>query len=130
MCEARCFSHEKFEMSSQASPIERQTLRVRVNTVSLEADLSLPGAARGIVLFAHGSGSSRFSPRNREVAERLNDAKLATMLVDLLTSDEEAVDERTRELRFDIGLLADRLVGLYSAALGQASRNSPVSQPV
>jgi putative phosphoribosyl transferase len=114
MCEPRlfCFSHERIEMSSQASPIERQTLRVRLNTVSLEADLSLPVAARGIVLFAHGSGSSRFSPRNREVAERLNDAKLATMLVDLLTSDEEAVDERTRELRFDIGLLADRLVGL------------------
>ncbi|WP_200934306.1 dienelactone hydrolase family protein [Variovorax sp. Root318D1] len=92
--------------------MERHTLRIRVQSVSLEADLSLPGAARGIVLFAHGSGSSRFSPRNREVAERLNEAELATMLVDLLTSDEEAVDERTRELRFDIGMLADRLVGL------------------
>lgn len=99
-------------MYSEAWPIERQSLRVRVRTASLEADLSLPDAARGIVVFAHGSGSSRFSPRNRQVAERLNEAKLATMLVDLLTSDEEAVDERTRELRFDVGLLADRLVGL------------------
>ena len=99
-------------MYSEAWPIERQSLRVRVRTASLEADLSLPDAARGIVVFAHGSGSSRFSPRNRQVAERLNEAKLATMLVDLLTSDEEAVDERTRKLRFDIGLLADRLIGL------------------
>ena len=99
-------------MSFDASPIERQSLRVRVRTASLEADLSLPDAARGIVVFAHGSGSSRFSPRNRQVAGRLNEAKFATMLVDLLTSDEEAVDERTRKLRFDIGLLADRLIGL------------------
>lgn len=99
-------------MYSEAWPVERQSLRVRVRTASLEADLSLPDAARGIVVFAHGSGSSRLSPRNRQVAERLHEAKLATMLVDLLTSDEEAVDKRTRELRFDIGLLADRLVGL------------------
>ena len=79
---------------------------------TLEADLRLTGAARGIVLFAHGSGSSRFSPRNREVAEQLNAARLATLLVDLLTADEAAIDERTRQLRFDIGLLADRLVDL------------------
>jgi len=92
--------------------IERRAIRVRVGDASLEADLSLPGAARGVVLFAHGSGSSRLSPRNRQVAEHLNEAKLATMLVDLLTPDEEAIDERTRELRFDIGLLADRLAAL------------------
>ncbi|WP_436295835.1 dienelactone hydrolase family protein [Variovorax sp. LjRoot178] len=74
--------------------------------------MALPAAARGIVLFAHGSGSSRFSPRNREMAQQLNEARLATLLVDLLTADEDAVDERTRQLRFDIGLLADRLVDL------------------
>ena len=63
------------------------------------------------MLFAHGSGSSRHSPRNRYVARVLNEAKLATLLVDLLTPDEEAVDLRTAHLRFDIGLLAGRLVG-------------------
>jgi len=75
----------------------------------LDGDLGLPEGARGVVLFAHGSGSSRLSPRNRFVASVLNAAKLATMLVDLLTSDEERVDERTAHLRFDIGLLAERL---------------------
>lgn len=83
-----------------------------MHEATLEADLALPAAARGIVVFAHGSGSSRFSPRNREVARQLNTAGLASLLVDLLTTDEEAIDERTRQLRFDIGLLADRLVDL------------------
>jgi dienelactone hydrolase len=64
-----------------------------------------------VVLFAHGSGSSRHSPRNRHVARLLNEAQLATLLIDLLTPDEEAVDLRTAHLRFDIGLLAERLVG-------------------
>jgi dienelactone hydrolase len=63
-------------------------------------------------LFAHGSGSSRHSPRNRAVADALNRRGLATLLVDLLTAGEEQIDARTRELRFDIGLLADRLVGI------------------
>jgi dienelactone hydrolase len=76
----------------------------------LEGNLSLPEGARGVVLFAHGSGSSRHSPRNRYVARLLNAAKLATLLVDLLTSDEEAIDVRTAHLRFDIGLLAERLI--------------------
>jgi len=80
--------------------------------VSLDADLSVPASCNGIVLFAHGSGSSRLSPRNRQVAESLNASRLATLLVDLLTPDEEAEDQRTRELRFDIAMLADRLVGL------------------
>jgi putative phosphoribosyl transferase len=77
----------------------------------LEGELSLPAGAVGVVAFAYGSGSSRHSPRNRYVAARLNDAGLGTLLLDLLTPDEEAVDLRTRELRFDIGLLARRLVG-------------------
>jgi dienelactone hydrolase len=79
--------------------------------VTLEGNLSLPEGARGVVLFAHGSGSSRHSSRNRYVARLLNEAKLATLLIDLLTPDEEAVDLRTAHLRFDIGLLANRLVG-------------------
>jgi dienelactone hydrolase len=80
--------------------------------VRLPADLVIPDAAAGIVLFAHGSGSSRHSPRNRAVAGVLNRHDLATVLVDLLTPDEERRDEQTAELRFDIRLLADRLVGI------------------
>jgi dienelactone hydrolase len=91
---------------------EEHTVSVAVGSVLLDGDLSLPEGARGIVLFAHGSGSSRLSPRNRHVAQLLNQAKLATLLVDLLTSKEEAVDLRTAQLRFDIGLLAERLVGV------------------
>jgi putative phosphoribosyl transferase len=78
---------------------------------TVEGSLTLPAGAKGVVLFAHGSGSSRHSPRNRYVARELNDASLATLLIDLLTPGEEEVDLRTRELRFDIGLLAERLVG-------------------
>jgi dienelactone hydrolase len=80
------------------------------NRVELEGNLSIPAGALGIVLFAHGSGSSRHSPRNRYVAEVLQQAGLATLLMDLLTLDEERVDMRTAHLRFDIGLLASRLV--------------------
>jgi dienelactone hydrolase len=78
----------------------------------LDGDLTLPPQARGVVLFAHGSGSSRHSPRNRQVAEALNRHRLGTLLVDLLTPDEEVRDARTRDLRFDVGLLADRLAGI------------------
>src|SRR6267143_6784756 len=77
----------------------------------LYGNLAVPDSARGVVLFAHGSGSSRYSPRNRYVARLLNSAGLATLLVDLLTPDEEARDERTAQLRFDIDLLAERLIG-------------------
>jgi len=78
----------------------------------LEGNLNLPRDASGIILFAHGSGSSRHSPRNRYVAKLLNEGKLATLLVDLLTTEEEAVDLQTAQIRFDIGLLAQRLVGV------------------
>jgi dienelactone hydrolase len=77
--------------------------------VTLEGALALPKDARGIVLFAHGSGSSRRSPRNRYVAEVLNSRRIATLLFDLLTREEEVVDAQTAELRFDIPLLAKRL---------------------
>ena len=74
----------------------------------LQGDLSVPRGATGIAAFAHGSGSGRHSPRNRFVAEKLNEAGLATLLMDLLTEEEERIDDVTAELRFDIGLLARR----------------------
>lgn len=90
----------------------QRALHIPLGDVVLAADLTLPPQARTLVLFAHGSGSSRYSPRNRFVARELNAAGLGTVLADLLTPEEEEVDERTRRLRFDIGLLATRLVGL------------------
>ena len=88
---------------------EERPVRVRAGQVELEGDLGVPKEARGVVLFAHGSGSGRHSPRNRYVARALEEAGLATLLIDLLTPDEEAVDLRGGRLRFDIGLLAGRL---------------------
>jgi putative phosphoribosyl transferase len=87
-------------------------LTITAAGVELQADVRVPPSARGAVLFAHGSGSGRHSPRNRYVAEQLNRAGLATVLADLLTEPEEQVDAVTRQHRFDIGLLAARLVGL------------------
>jgi putative phosphoribosyl transferase len=83
---------------------------IPVNRDAIQADLSFPEGAKAAVIFAHGSGSSRHSPRNKYVAEVLNDAGLATLLIDLLTQDEELVDIGTAEYRFNIGLLADRLI--------------------
>ncbi|MEA5514667.1 dienelactone hydrolase family protein [Nodularia sp. UHCC 0506] len=83
---------------------------VAAGDVKLEGNLVIPDAATGIVVFAHGSGSSRHSPRNRYVAGVLQQAGLATLLIDLLTHQEEAIDLITRNLRFDIELLASRLV--------------------
>ncbi len=85
-------------------------VRIPTRTAHLDGDLTLPDNPIGVVVFAHGSGSSRHSPRNRAVASQLHEAGLATLLMDLLTAEEEAVDSRTRQLRFDIGLLAERLV--------------------
>lgn len=79
--------------------------------VALEGNLLIPERATGLVLFAHGSGSSRFSSRNRYVAQVLRDGGLGTLLIDLLTPEEELVDTRTAHLRFDIAMLAKRLVG-------------------
>jgi dienelactone hydrolase len=97
---------------------ERQ-VRIPTGSVTLEGDLGIPEGARAVVLFAHGSGSGRHSPRNRFVARALRDAGLATLLIDLLTAEEEAEDMYTGHLRFDIPLLAGRLVGA-TGWLGQA----------
>ena len=86
-------------------------VRVDADGVTLEGNLLIPDGATGIVLFAHGSGSSRFSSRNIYVAEVLREDGLATLLIDLLTQSEELVDTRTAHLRFDIEMLARRLVG-------------------
>ncbi len=88
--------------------LERE-VRIPAGGVVLSGTLTLQEHASGVVVFAHGSGSSRFSPRNRAVARTLNEAKLATLLFDLLTRDEEAVDDLTGHLRFDIPFLAERL---------------------
>jgi putative phosphoribosyl transferase len=89
---------------------EAGIVRVRAGSATLEGDLQVPEGASGVVLFAHGSGSSRHSSRNRYVAGELQAAGLATLLIDLLTLEEEAVDQHTGHLRFDIPLLAERLV--------------------
>jgi len=91
--------------------MEEREVRLSAGPLALEGSLGVPDNARGIVLFAHGSGSGRHSPRNRYVAESLRELNLATLLIDLLTPEEEEVDLRTRHLRFDIGLLAARLAG-------------------
>ena len=84
--------------------------QVPLDGQSLPGDLTIPARPQGIVLFAHGSGSSRHSPRNQYVARTLQQSHLATLLIDLLTPQEEVIDERTAEYRFDIPRLADRLV--------------------
>jgi dienelactone hydrolase len=88
-----------------------EAVGINVDSISPQGDLAVPAGAAGIVLFAHGSGSSRHSQRNRLVARRLQAAGVGTLLLDLLTRDEELVDARTGHLRFDISLLADRLGG-------------------
>jgi putative phosphoribosyl transferase len=97
------------ELSYGDDRLER-TVSIKTDHVTLEGTLGLPENAIGAVLFAHGSGSSRFSPRNRFVARALRDAGLGTLLLDLLSRSEETVDEVTRHHRFDIQMLADRLI--------------------
>ena len=89
---------------------DARSFAAAIGSRELPGDVIVPAAARGLVVFAHGSGSSRLSPRNRLVADRLNEAGFATLLFDLLTSQEEDADLRTADLRFDIDLLGRRLV--------------------
>lgn len=113
-------------------------VRIKAGTVELEGELALPDSPVGMVLFAHGSGSSRHSPRNRYVARALQEGRLGTLLMDLLTPAEDQIDSRTAELRFKIDLLAERMiaavdwveshpavqglnVGLFGASTGAAA---------
>jgi len=98
-------------MTKTTLSTEERPVRVDAGRVTLEGDLSVPPHARAVVLFAHGSGSSRFSSRNKRVAAFFNDSAFATLLIDLLTPNEDEIDAHTREYRFDIGRLAERLIG-------------------
>lgn len=97
-------------MSTQTNAARTRAVQIQAGAAVIEGDLTIPERAAGLVVFAHGSGSSRFSRRNRSVAQALADAGFATLLLDLLTRAEEAVDVRTREYRFDIDRLAQRVV--------------------
>jgi putative phosphoribosyl transferase len=90
--------------------VVERAVQIASHGLLLEGDLRIPGRARGLVIFAHGSGSSRQSPRNRAVAATLNDTGMATLLLDLLTAQEEYAERWTRHLRFDLTLLSSRLV--------------------
>src|SRR5579863_4719000 len=94
-----------------------RSVSIRLAKATLAGNLSVPRHPCGIVLFAHGSGSSRHSPRNRFVAETLQSHGIATLLMDLLTASEEQIDQRTASLRFNIPLLARRLAGATTWAL-------------
>jgi len=107
-------SHSK---ASEAR-FERE-ITLRAGKATLDGTLALPPGASGLVLFAHGSGSSRLSPRNRYVAQVLQSRGIGTLLFDLLTREEEAVDQYSAELRFNIGLLAERLIGATQWVLSQ-----------
>jgi pimeloyl-ACP methyl ester carboxylesterase len=95
---------------ARAKPMIAETVALPVGPAEIEGDLRVPAGAKGIVVFAHGSGSSRFSTRNRAVAGALEGRDLGTFLLDLLTPEEEAVDARTAEYRFDIPRLGGRVV--------------------
>ena len=90
---------------------QETAVRIPVGSVVVEGNLTVPSDAKGIVIFAHGSGSSRFSTRNRYVAKFLNAQKIGTLLFDLLTNEEDQADIETAEYRFNIDLLAERLIG-------------------
>lgn len=129
---------------SEFSP---ESIRIEAGQVLLDGDLTLPTSPSGLVVFVHGSGSSRLSPRNRLVAKAINDQGMATLLFDLLTPDEEQVDQFTREYRFDIALLSERMVatvdwidrqprlqhlplGLFGASTGAAAAlNTAAARP-
>ncbi len=125
-------------MATATVELTRRAAYIPIGTATLDADISVPARARGVIVFSHGSGSSRHSPRNRSVAAFLNERDMATVLTDLLTDEEEHIDTMTRELRFDVRLLAQRLtaivdwtarehdvgrlpIGLFGASTGAAA---------
>lgn len=117
------FVSEETEMSETTGTTRvdvGRTVQVQAGPVALEGFLGIPEGARGIVVFAHGSGSSRHSSRNQYVARVLQDGGLATLLFDLLTAGEDEVDRHTREHRFDIPLLAERVIGAVDWLEGSA----------
>jgi putative phosphoribosyl transferase len=116
---------EESRMSVSAETATPLPVRLDIAEAALNADLSIPADARGLVIFAHGSGSSRHSRRNRAVAEVLQHGRLGTLLLDLLTDEEDRADAVTSEFRFNIPLLADRLVGAVDWARAHP-RTSPL----
>jgi putative phosphoribosyl transferase len=96
--------------ATKTATMQAKDVHFRSGAVQLQGDLSIPASAQGVVLFAHGSGSSRHSPRNQFVARTIREAGVGTLLFDLLTKEEETIDARTGHLRFDIGSLAQRLI--------------------
>lgn len=96
-----------------------RNIKIQINDLILNGDLQILDKTNAIILFAHGSGSSRLSPRNRLVAQALNQQGFATLLFDLLTPEEEIIDEQTREFRFDIPMLAERLIQTTDWLLSQ-----------
>lgn len=106
-------------MPTKTATIEQFTVRLKAGDVFLPVDVCVPSGATGLVLFAHGSGSGRFSPRNRYVANILNEGGIGTVLADLPTAREEAVDSQTARLRFDIRLLGERVVAITDWIAGQ-----------
>jgi len=111
-------------MSVSAQNINERPVRLAIAGAALNGDLSVPQNASGLVVFAHGSGSSRHSSRNRSVAQALQHAGLATLLLDLLTEREERTDVLTGELRFDINLLADRVAAAVDWAAAEGATSS------
>ncbi len=106
-------------MPAPTLTLEQFTVCLKAGDVHLQADVSVPSHATGLVLFAHGSGSGRFSSRNRHVAHIFHEGGIGTVLADLLTEREEAVDAQTARLRFDIRLLGDRVVAITDWIAGQ-----------
>src|SRR3989441_8340673 len=107
--------------SAHTATALRRTAQIPAGQIKLEGELSVPAGASGVVLFAHGSGSSRHSPRNQFVARTLRAAGVGTLLFDLLTAAEEQAEAATRHLRFNIPFLAGRLAGATRWASAQAA---------
>jgi len=107
-----------------STQIKKENIEIPVGGNKVHGDLNLVHGSKGIVLFAYGSGSSRFSPRERFVSDKMNEAGISTLFMDLLTEKEEIIDEETREYRFDIPLLADRLyAAIYWAKKNAKTKN-------
>lgn len=123
--ECTCCTRDSHSMVLDGMTKKDKLVRISIGQLTLEGDLHV-GNKQAIVLFVHGSGSSRHSPRNKYVAEILQKAGLGTLLFDLFTENEERIDEQTAHLRFDIGLLADRLTATTEWLTGQAIIGSDI----